>query len=217
MSKSFTKLFSSDNSVAAYLTQCRVRNPLVEDKDAHVPPTPEETKALIAYLKSKGLKPAIVGSVGILKHLGNDIDPQRDFRPTVDLDVWVTKVPEPPAGWKRDRASIGVASWISPSGGYVDFLEAGHEFEGGVGVPKSIDYDVTSASSDFPVAHWVTILKMKLNSMRSKDLSDSMSLVRRMGRVPTTKELGKLTQTQKENLDLLAQWYKIRPSGKYGE
>lgn len=205
-----------ENKIESYLSQCRVRNPLAESDATHVPPTPEETKSLIQYLRSKGLKPAIVGSVGILRHLG-DVDVRRDFRPTFDLDIWVTKVPEPPKGWSRDRESIGVASWISPSGGYVDFLEAGHEFEGGSSVPTSIEYDQESLKSDFPVATWIEILKMKLGSMRHRDLLDSISLVRKMGHVPSAKQLGRLNQMQKENLDLLTQWYKIRPMGAYGE
>lgn len=212
--KPFTLLF--ENNIESYLNQCRVKNRLVESDDAHVPPTAEETKFLIKYLRDLGLKPAIVGSVGILRHLGS-VDPKNDFRPTVDLDVWVTKVPAPPKGWSRDHESIGVESWISPSGGYVDFMTPGHEFPGGTTNPKSIAYDPASAETDYPVAHWLDLLKMKLNSMRSKDLSDSIALIRKMKAIPSTKELGKLTQTQKENLDLVTQWFNLRPIGKYGE
>ena len=202
--------------VEAYLRQCRVRNTLVES-DTHVPPTPEETKMLMDYLSDLGLKPAIVGSVGILHHLGPDIDPANDFRPTVDLDVWVPRVPPPPPGWSRDMESIGTHSWISPSGGYVDFIEAGHAFPDGYVNPSRIEYDQPSLSGPYPVAAALTILKMKLSSLRAKDLSDSIALVRKMGRVPSAGELGKLTSTQKENMEMLQQWFKHRPHGKYGE
>lgn len=207
----FINLF--DSKIDSYLRQCRVINPLVEAGKTHVPPTPDETKFLISYLRKLGLKPAIAGSVGILRHVGGDT---RDFRPTVDLDVWVSKVPAPPEGWRRDRESIGVDSWISPSGGYVDFLVGGHQFTDGYVTPSRIDYDPDSESTDYPVADWKTILKMKLSTMRSKDLSDCMALVRKMG-VPSDKELGRLSQTQKENLGLIRQWVALRPTGKYGE
>lgn len=211
----FLSLF--DSQIETYLNQCRVINGLVEKSGVHVPPTADETRDLMAYLRSKGLKPAIVGSVGILKHLGPNIDPRIDFRPTVDLDVWVTKVPPPPPGWRQDREAIGVASWISPSGGFVDFMQAGDELDAGVTVPHAIEYDKESATSDMPVAHQLTILKMKLNSYREKDLSDSIALIRAMGKMPSAAQLGKLTQTQRDNFDLISQWFQLRPHGKYGE
>jgi hypothetical protein len=204
--------------VEDYLNQCRVRNPLVEKEiSTHVPPTPEETKKLIAYLRSKDLKPAIVGSVGILRHLG-DIDVKKSFRPTVDLDIWVQSVPAPPPGWTVDPESPGVVSWISPTGGYVDFLTPGHEFAGSdVRNPDKIEIDSDSAMTDYPVGSWKSLLFLKLNSVRDKDLADAMALCRRFGRVPEYRELGHLNQTQRENLDLVRTWYKLRPSGNYGE
>lgn len=205
--------------VEAYLRQCRVKNRLVESDETHVPPTPEETKELIHYLRGLGLQPAIVGSVGILRHLGNDIDPRRDFRPTFDLDVWINKpqVPAPPRGWRKDTASIGVVSWISPSGGYVDFMLPSHEFPSGAKNPAAIEYDEPSLKTDYPIAHWKVLFKMKLNTMRDKDVADALALCRRLGHVPTVAELGKLNQTQRENLELITTWFKLRPKGKYGE
>lgn len=216
MLKRFLFAFDGGKLIETYLAQCQVRNPLAESKTVHVPPTPDEVKFLIGFLRSQKLNPMIVGSVAILRHLG----PQAasGFRPTVDLDVWVTRVPEPPQGWRRDPESPGVISWIAPSGGYVDFLTPGHEYAGtGAKNPARLEPDPESAESDFPVAHWKSLLFMKLNSMREKDLADCVSLVRALKRVPSPKELGKLNQTQRENLDLVTQWFKLRPQGKYGE
>jgi hypothetical protein len=197
--------------VADYLQRCNCRNFLVEDGQAHVPPSHKEVHDLMRHLKANGIKAAIAGSVGILHHV--DLDASK-FRPTHDLDIWVNQDPgNPPPGWRRDPESIGLVSWISPSGGYVDFMRAGDEFPGGTVVPRSID---VSAEFEHPVAGWKSLLAMKLNSMREKDLADSIALVRQLGRVPSPRELGKLTVTQRENLDLVGTWFKLRPHGAYG-
>jgi len=198
-----------------FLAQCRVRS-LTEDETVHVPPSKDEVRQLMVYLKSKGVKPAIIGSVGVLYHLG-DVDTKK-FRPTVDLDVWVNKnPPEPPEGWIRDPEAVGVVSWISPSGGYVDFLTSRHEFPGGMVAPSNIEMEPSTAASDYPVASWKSLMKLKLASYREKDLADLMSLVRKLGRVPSSKELGGLNSTQKDNLNLITTWHNLRPEGLYGE
>jgi hypothetical protein len=198
-----------------YLGQCRVRHGIVEDTDTHVPPTRDEAEFLVRYLRSHGSKPMIVGSVGVLYHLGN-VNTKK-FRPTVDLDIWVTKVPELPSGWRRDPEAIGLTSWISPSGGYVDFLIPGHEYPGGGRNPSRLDVSPETADTRYPVASWKSLMVLKLATHREKDLSDLMSLVRKLGKVPTEAELGKLNRIQRENLDLIRIWFEQKPSGDYGE
>lgn len=206
---------NSDTLVETYLAQCRVRNPLVEKETVtNVPPTKDETKSLIAYLRGKGLKPAIVGSVGLLKHLGTSAG---SFRPTVDLDIWVEKVPAPPQGWSVDPESPGVTSWISPSGGYVDFMTPNHEFPGGTKNPKKLNIDPDSVNSDYPVGSWQDLMRLKLNSFREKDLFDIVALVRKLGRIPSPQELGPMNQTQNDNFDLVKAWVTAKPQAGYGE
>jgi hypothetical protein len=198
------------NTVSDYLNQCGVLA-LVERENVHTPPTAGEVKALIAYLRAKGIKPVIVGSVAVFHHLKTDT---KKFRPTVDLDIFVDKkLPLPPSGWKRDPASPGLESWISPSGGYVDFMQKGHEFPSGERNPDSVETHLDSPQ-DYPVAAPIEMLKMKLNSMREKDLADAMALVRALGSVP---DLKGLNQTQRENLGLVKQWFRLRPQAAYGE
>lgn len=207
----FHDLFD-EHTIFSYLRQCRVVNKLVERENVHVPPTPEEVQELMVYLQSQGVRPVIVGSVAVMHHLGPDAT-ANNFRPTVDMDVWVSKPPAPLAGWKRDLGAPGVISWISPSGGYVDFLISGQELPGGVKTPAKIEVD-PATSKTLPVASAVQILKMKLNSMREKDLADAIALVRKLGAVPP---LAGLNSTQRENLGLVQQWFQMRPTGAYGE
>lgn len=199
--------------VEEYLQQCRVKNPLVENASTSVPPTKQEVDFLMSYLGKQGLEPALAGSVGLLHHLGGAS--AKSFRPTFDLDVWVNRAPgSPPSGWRRDPESLGVVSWISPSGGIVDFMSPGHKFPGGEKLPHTVDID---RSFDYPVVGWKNLMLMKLNSVRDKDIADLMALVRKLGKVPSDSELGKLNPTQKDNLGLIRQWYGIAPSGGYGE
>jgi hypothetical protein len=202
--------------VTRYLGQCRIRNALIEKQNVSVPPTPEEAKGLLSYLKQNGVEAAVVGSVGVLHYVRDETN----FRPTVDLDLFVQMTAEqfrkvqPPRGWSVDRAAPGVISWISPSGGYVDFMTAGHEFPGGHRGPKRVSVD--PSSKEYPVASAIDIFRMKLDSMREKDLSDMISLARAIGGVPTDKQLGQLNQTQSENLGMVRQWFQLRPTGTYG-
>lgn len=162
------------------------------------PPQFEETEWLIKYLQDEGLKPVIIGSSAVIAHLGIPEDRiEQDFRTTKDLDVVVRgRIPEPPAGWRRDYDSPGVVSWISPSGGYVDFLKPGMEFPGGQRVPA---LSTAPESATLPVADLQSIFKMKLASFRETDISDLLMLARRGG-VPT---LSGLSRLQKENLEYL--------------
>jgi len=186
-----------------YLRQCRVKNSLVEDDHVHVPPSRPEVDELIGHLRTKGLDPMIVGSVGVLYHIGHS----KDFRPTVDLDVWVSKDPGvPPTGWKRDPESVGVVSWISPSGGYVDFMTPGHEFPSGEKTPRSLRMHQPSKDTSYPVADVLDLIRLKLNSFRAKDLTDILALAKSIKHVPSNAEIGKLNKTQRDNLELVRQW-----------
>jgi len=211
---------TGQDRITAYLAQCRVveESDIENDPDApHFPPSKDEVVGLVKYLRAQGANPLVVGGVGVLSYL-KGVDPRRGFRPTTDLDLWVDFVPkELPSGWAVDRESPGTPSWISPTGGYVDFITPGREFPGGERSPKSIDHDPETFYTEFPVASWLSIFRLKLNSVREKDLADSIALVRSMGRVPAPTELGKLNGTQRENLDLIQQWFKLRPVGNYGE
>jgi hypothetical protein len=80
-----------------------------------------------------------------------------------------------------------------------------------------LEPDESTAGTDFPVASLTSILRLKLNSVREKDLADAIALVRAHQRVPSREELGGLNTTQRENYELLCQWFKYRPHGNYGE
>lgn len=213
-SKNVVDKAGSQRTTSAYLAQCRVKA-LSESATVQVPPTSDEVSGLISWLKSKGLKPLIVGSVGVLSYLS--VDPSFGFRPTVDVDIWLDKMPnELPSGWKIDRESVGVPSWVSQSGGHVDFLLPNQDLPSGR-TPARIEPNPDTLDTDFPVASWQSLLKLKLNSYREKDLADSIALVRAVGRVPSAKELKGLNATQADNLRMVKLWLELRPSGKYGE
>ena len=183
------------NRIETFLNQCAVRA-LCEDESVHTPPTPDEVRALLAYLVSHRVNPTIVGSVAVFHHLSAST---KEFRPTVDLDVFVDrKLPAPPEGWTTDPEALGLDSWISPSGGYVDFMTAGHRFPGGEKYPSKISR-AAGAPKEYPVADAETLLRMKLFSAREKDLSDSCALARHLG-IP---ELAGLNKTQRENYELV--------------
>ena len=99
-------------------------------------------------------------------------------------------------GWKVDPSAIGLVSWISPSGGGVDFLHSGDELPDGRVVPQAVPI---TDSLEFPIADLSSIFKMKLNSFREGDIKDLSILAKKCG-IP---ELGKLNKQQKENLDYL--------------
>lgn len=197
--------------VADYLAQCSIRALQEEEAGVHTPPTPDEARQLIDYLRGKGLKPAVVGSAAVFHHLANTS--VKDFRPTVDLDIHVDKkLPPILPGWRRDPEAIGIDSWISPTGGYVDFLAKGHRFVGG-GATPSVKVS-RSSTAEYPVAEPEDVIRMKLNSMREKDVSDVVTLVKAMGDPTILDRLGRLNRTQAENLVLVKQWVAMAESRK---
>lgn len=197
---------SYERTLRTYLGQCRVaQSHQYEAQGDTVPPSADEVQELVTYLRERNLDPLITGSAAVLKHLGPDIDSRRDFRPTKDLDIFVKgKLPQaPPPGWTQDRSAIGVVSWLSPSGGSVDFLEAGHEFPSGVKMPRRLSPDSETHGTSYPVVGFEDLVKTKLDSDRPKDLTDLLLLIKQRG-IP--EHLGGLNRRQKDNLDLAQKW-----------
>lgn len=185
-----------------YLDQCRVL--ALTESETTVPPSPAETRVLVKYLFKMGLAPVIVGSVAVVHYLTGPVKASR--RPTKDLDMYVRTLPgAPPPGWKRDESSIGVTSWISPSGGYVDFLVAGDILATGDKIPSKVKLGPTS-DRGYPVIDVFDLIKMKISTQRGDDVMDAVRLVRSMGRIPDVKELGHLTREQQENWEYVRIW-----------
>src|SRR5262249_36510929 len=125
---------------------------------------------------------------------------------------FVSKEPSlPPLGWKQDKNSKEL-SWISPSGGYVDFVISGKTRKDGSKNMEKVGKDPESAAMGCPVADLQTVFVMKLNSDRGKDISDLLSLARRVG-IPNNLEKEELNSTQVKNLELVKQWVKLRLRG----
>lgn len=203
-------------SIRDYLDYCRVKNGLIEGETSSMPPTPHEAAWLMTYLRQRHVNPKVVGGVAVVGHMAKLN--RKDVRPTYDLDVWVDRVPSnPPEGWRRDPASVGVTSWISPSGGTVDFLTPGHEYVHGKN-PSKIDLDTSILS--FPVATWQDLMRMKLMAMRSKDIPDLVALYRvgvsRLGRNVTLTDIGlKVRGDEADNFDLIQRLYQAEPEANY--
>ncbi len=161
------------------------------------------------FLQEKGVNPVIVGSMALIKHLKPTYQELNDdeIRLTNDLDLFISQnnLPNPPIGWRRDLAACGVVSWIAPSGGYVDFLIAGHSFPDNTKNPKKIGIDPESEKMGCPTADLVSIYLLKLNSFREKDLFDILGLARKLG-IPKEIERVLLNSTQKDNLDIVKLW-----------
>jgi hypothetical protein len=188
-----------------YISQSRD----IQLEESHYPPSAREMEILIEYLQSEGVDPIIVGSVAIVKHLNQKIINSSEastYRRTEDLDLFIKKqIPKPPIGWRIDRAAIGVVSWISPSGGYVDFLIAGQNFPDNSKNPMNIGKDPESVKMGCPIADVLSLFIMKLNSFREKDMTDLLTLSLKLG-IPNELERQALNHTQRENLSLLKMW-----------
>lgn len=180
--------------------------------NAYIPPTGKEVEELIVYLQEKGVDPVIVGSLAVIKHLkqkGNDFD-DNSLAKTKDIDVFVSSsLPAPPHGWRRSTESVGVISWISPTGGHVDFLIAEQRFPNNLKNPKKIGKDPESILMGCPVADLRSIFELKLNSDREKDLQDLLILARRLG-IPKDLQPSLLNQTQRDNLEIVTLWIKYK-------
>jgi len=189
-----------------WLRQCQIKS-FAETATGTVPPSRDEVVELISYLNKYKLDPTIVGSAAVLLHVK---DP--NFRPTHDVDIHINKEALPPLlpGWRVDKEATGTLSWISPSGGYVDFLYPSYQFPSGEAMVK-ID---KQKEGELPLADVASIFRMKLNSFRGRDFSDLAGIVRVIGHFPSEKELGKLNETQKENLEFLKQWIAAKEKRK---
>ena len=192
------------NNIENYISGCGVRA-VCESEHVEVPPTPEELHFLLGYLSAYHVKPVIVGSVAVFHHVSM-VSPESTFRPTKDVDLHVSELPPIPPGWTVDRESIGVPSWISPSGGHVDFLIGNHEFDSDISVPVKVAVSKDSPPG-FPVASVPDIFKMKLGTYRDKDMGDLVALARAKG-IPS---LHALSARQKDGLEL------VRLNLEYGE
>jgi hypothetical protein len=171
-----------------YLTVCRSQSVMEEIHQfkPEKPPSADELRALIAYLTKNGLRPVVAGSASAFHHLalafgssGGGKSLANLWRPTKDVDLWVTgtkRLPVPPTGWSRDPEAVGTDSWISPSGGVVDFIIGGTPFPSGV----TAQHDVTISGNSLPgipVADIFWIIRSKLGTSRMKDLSDIIDLL----------------------------------------
>lgn len=189
-------------NVREYLDGCHTRA-VFEAAHTTTPPSAEQTDVLMTHLRKHGLNPIVVGSAALAHHIG-DIGGKKvsDVRPTMDLDVFISgPLPEPPKGWRRCTRSPGTSRWVSPSGGVVDFLEAGQEYAGGAKNPTHLNTvdAVLPGGVDYRVADQLGVWKFKLGTMRAKDLTDLALLGKTRG-VPDDKKFGRLNQDQRENL-----------------
>lgn len=182
------------------------------EPEAH-PPTEEEVGFMLGHLRRHKVNPVIIGGAAASHYAKPEIWNGRKVK---DLDVFVSRTPPlPPKDWDIDREAPGITSWVSPSGGKVDFMTAGYEFPGGwERAPRRV---AANQRMGVPVAAFADLFRMKLNSLRHNDLNDLIAMVRSAGRVPTEDELGKLNSRQRENLELVRLWYQEKPTGKYGE
>lgn len=204
----------SRKKIDTYLKHCRSD---IEKGKQHIPPTTREIDNLISYLNEKDLNPIIVGSLAIVQHLNFSLQEleREDFRPTEDIDIFVSSLPHaPPSGWRRDYQSIGVISWISPSGGYVDFLEAGQKFPDSQKNLTKVKKDPNSENMGLPTADLSSLFQLKLNSSRVKDIQDLIFLSERVG-IPDEIEKKNLNELQKENLAFIRLWLENKKQSKH--
>lgn len=181
-------------------------------QSSHKPPSEKELLDLIAYLQDKGLDPIIVGSVAIVKHLklSSSTDHKNQFRITQDIDLYVnTSLPDLPRGWRRDIQSLGIISWISPSGGYVDFLEYGHKFPGSGQISVHVQKDTDSESVGLPLADLSSIFRLKLQSDRERDFADLLLLARKLG-IPKDVERETKDGEALEKLAFIKKWLRFQ-------
>lgn len=182
---------TNEKSIIEYLNHAR--------KSPNCPPAVEEIQTLISYLRTNKLDPIIVGALAVVSYL----QPVGEyFRQTEDVDIFITQSPpSPPPGWTRDRKSVGVPSWISPTGSHVDFLIAGHQFPDGSEVPKNIEKN-RNATNNWPIADLTSLFLLKLNSFRDKDLFDLVELANKVG-IPDPLKNRTLNETQRNNLETI--------------
>lgn len=199
---------------AKFLSESRIRNPIVEEKlDISIPPLCEEVESLILFLQNFDLDPIIIGTLASIKHLKiTEADIQmRLFRPAPSLELFVKKPPSlMPPGWKETDRAEGIC-WISPSRGYVDFKMP----EDLLPVFKNsepIEKDQESVEQGCPVASLRSIFRLKLNSEFTNDLSEILSLMRRVG-LPSNLEKDLRTEIQWKNFEMIKHWAKLRLNG----
>lgn len=190
-----------------YLLQCRTYNPLLESEEiTPVPPTSRELEMLVSYLLKNGVDFAIVGSVAVARYLEltkEDIH-LRNFRPTHSLEVLITNtLPSPPKGWRLDEESM---RWFSLKNSHVRFVMSADIFPQ---EERNIGKDPESVAMGCPVADLLTLFKMKLNSDRVKDMSELVTLIRKVG-FPDNLESQLWSANQVKRLELIKNGLKFR-------
>jgi hypothetical protein len=165
---------------------------------------------IIIYLQQLGLEPVIIGTLASIKHLKISEDDIRNrlFRPAPFIELFVNKKPMHALnGWKIEERAEGLF-WISPSGGYAVFRmpeDLSHLFT----FFESLEKDSESLEMECPLASLSSVFKINLNSEYSNDLSEILTLVRRIG-IPEGIEENLRTATQKKNFQMLKHWEKLR-------
>lgn len=197
--------------LALYLSECRIRNPFIATEHVvHIPPSSEEIEELISYLLGKNTNPVIIGSIAVIKHLHvtkEDIIARR-FRPTKKLELLVSQELLPLlTGWQLNKDSTKAVSWISPTGGIVDFFTLKDIFPEDIRDQNIIKKDAESVDMGCPIADVQTIFLIKLNSTEERDLLDLLMLVSRQG-IPKDLDKCLWTARQKKNLEFIKLWMK---------
>lgn len=199
--------------LAAYLSECRAQNPFVKlEQKIPIPPTGKEIEALVSYLINSKVDPVIIGSIAVIKHLhitAEDIK-ARSFRLTQKVELFVSQFPPNLlSGWQINKNSKVLTSWISPTGGTVDFLKIEDLFSESVESQYVVEKDPESVNMGCPVADMQTLFLIKLNSDQERDLLDLLTLARRKN-IPENLDKHLWTSTQRKNLDFIKLWIKGR-------
>ncbi len=202
---------------AAFLKESRIRNPFVESEQViKIPPTAEELQKLISFLQENHLNPVIIGTLAVMKHLvvtTADIQ-NRIYRPIQTIDLLVSKLPKQLFNdWHLDKESLPRLCWISPSNGYVKFFNFKEEFPLDLENITESCKDHESALMNCPVLNVETLFRMKLNSKKERDIFDLMMLTRKL-EIPQDIDLKLWNDTQRQKLEFLRHWAKIRLSEK---
>lgn len=151
-------------------------------------------------------------SVAVVKHLNltNEEIHLRNFRPTYALDLLIfRKIPSPPPNWQVKMQTSDGVSWLSTTGGQINFLMAKDTFPEGFIKTNSIGRDPESVRVGCPIVDVKTLFIMKLNSSLEVDMSELMTLARKT-KIPKEIEKELWTNRQKKNLEFIRSWAELR-------